>query len=496
MRFDRMRTIFWLGTGLAAGMALAWGVSSTDRLTEGGATAIAETPPPARVAPVSQAQVQLSYAPVVQKAAPAVVNIYTRKIVRQSPMMSDPFFRFFFGDRAGAGAGRERVQSALGSGVIVRADGLIVSNRHVVGDADEIQVVLADRREFEGKVVFQDPRSDLALVRIEPRGAALPVIRLGDSDRLQVGDIALAIGNPFGVGQTVTQGIVSAVRSGGGPTDYQYYIQTDAAINPGNSGGALVGMNGELIGINTFIASPTGGSVGVGFAVPVNLVRAILPAATTGKVVRPWLGLEGQAIDADLAATLNLDRPRGVLVNRLNAGSPAATAGLKPGDVITAIDGQPVDDIETLQFRIATKAVGTRAALTVIRDGKSFNLPIALIAPPENPPRGLTWLDGQHAFAGVRVGNLSPAYAQELGGGLPDRGVVVVELKPASPAARLGLLQPGDVLEAINGKPVTTVAQAQAQLKGSAGAMSYRFLRGGRLAECAIRPPAYISCRQ
>lgn len=491
-----MRTIFWLGAGLTAGMALAWGVSSTDRLSEGGSVAVAETPPPARVAPTSQAQVQLSYAPVVQKAAPAVVNIYTRKIIRQSPMMSDPFFRFFFGDRAGAGVGRERVQSALGSGVIVRADGLIVSNRHVVGDADEIQVVLADRREFQGKVLFQDPRSDLALVKIDPKGEALPVIRLGDSDRLQVGDIALAIGNPFGVGQTVTQGIVSAVRSGGGPTDYQYYIQTDAAINPGNSGGALIGMGGELIGINTFIASPTGGSVGVGFAVPVNLVRAILPAATTGKVVRPWLGLEGQAIDADMAATLKLDRPRGVFVNRLDAGSPAAAAGLKSGDVIAAIDGQPVDDTETLQFRIATKAVGTKSTLTVLRDGKSLNLPVSLMAPPENPPRNLTWLEGQHAFAGVRLGNLSPAYAQELGGGLPDKGVVVVELKPVSPAARLGLLQPGDVLEAINGKPVTTVAQAQAQLKGTAGAMSYRFRRDGRPAECAIRPPSYISCRQ
>lgn len=489
-----MRTLVWLGAGMVAGLGLAWGVTTGPNETSNGSMAEAQTgqTQTQRITPSSPAQVQLSYAPVVQRVAPSVVNIYTKKVVRRQPMMDDPFFRFFFGRQI-----EPRVQNSLGSGVIVRADGLIVTNRHVVGDADEITVILADRREFEGKVILQDERSDLALVKIDTAGKELPVMKLGDSDRLQVGDIALAIGNPFGIGQTVTQGIVSAVRSGGGPTGYQYYIQTDAAINPGNSGGALVSLAGELIGINTFIASPTGGSVGVGFAVPVNMVKSIIGAAKSGKVVRPWVGIEGQAVDADIASAMGLDRPRGVLINSLNSRSPAAASGMKSGDVITAIDGKEVDDIETLRFRVATKNVGSSAVFTVVRDGKARNITVKLTAPPEVPPRDLTWLKGDHLFNGIQVANLSPAFTMELGGGLPDQGVVVVELASGAPAARLGVVQPGDVIEAVNGTKITTVDQLQSVLsKASPDRFVYRFVRGGKRGECAVQPPAYISCRQ
>ena len=493
-----MRSLMWLGTGLVAGLGLAWGVTTGPDGTSNGSVAEAQTAQTSetqtqRVTPTSTAQVQLSYAPVVQRVSPSVVNIYTKKVIQRQPLMDDPFFRFFFGGRQA----QPRVQNSLGSGVIVRSDGLIVTNRHVVGDADEIIVVLADRREFEGKVILQDQRSDLALVQIDTKGKDLPVMLLGDSDRLQVGDITLAIGNPFGVGQTVTQGIVSAVRSGGGPTGYQYYIQTDAAINPGNSGGALVNLAGELIGINTFIASPTGGSVGVGFAVPVNMVKSIIGAAGTGKLVRPWVGVEGQAVDSDIAAGLGLDRPRGVLVNRLSAKSPAAAAGLRAGDVITAIDGKEVTDSSELQFRVATKNIGSTAIFTVLRDGKAQNIKVKMSPPPEVPPRNLTVLRGNPLFSGVQVGNLSPAFAMELGGGLPEQGVVILEMAANSPAARLGVLQPGDIIEAVNGTAIATVDQLQSVLsKSGSGAISFRFQRGNQRGECAVRPPAYITCRQ
>lgn len=486
-----------LGAGLAAGLALAWSVSGSPSFWGGGSMAGAQavrSSDDVRQVPQSQAQIQLSFAPVVRQVTPSVVNIYAKKVVRRPVMMEDPFFQFFF--RGQGGPSRERVESSLGSGVIVRNDGIIVTNRHVVGGADEITVVMSDKREFEGKVILQDPRSDLALVKINASGAFLPAIKLGDSDRLQVGDIALAIGNPFGVGQTVTQGIVSAVRSAGGPTDYQYYIQTDAAINPGNSGGALVGVTGELLGINTFIASPSGGSVGVGFAVPVNLVRSIIAGAATGKVIRPWIGLKGQAIDADLAASLKLDRPVGVLVNQLNQGSPAARAGLKSGDVITAVDGREVADTETLLFRLATKTVGSNANLTVVRNGKPQTVAVSLIAPPEIPARSLTWLKGDNLFSGIKIGNLSPAFAQELGTGFPDSGVVVTELMNGSAVARFGLLQPGDVIDSINGKPINSVSQLEAIAPATRSGASFRFLRSGRAVECSVQPPAIVSCRQ
>jgi Do/DeqQ family serine protease len=428
-----------------------------------------------------------SYAGVVDKALPAVVNIYTRAVVRTR--MTD-FFGFPLPDRM-------REQNSLGSGVIVRSNGLIVTNNHVIQGAQEIKVVLSDRREFSGRVVLADPRTDLALVQVDTGGKALPTARLGDSDNLRIGDIVFAIGNPLGAGQTVTHGIVSALaRTNVGVSDFQSFIQTDAPINPGNSGGALISMTGDLIGINTAIWSQSGGSQGIGFAVPVSMVRTVMAGVGKGKVVRPWLGVSAQPIDGDLAKSLKLDRPVGVLVNRVTLNSPAARAGVQSGDVIFAVDGKEVNDEEALRFRVGTKAPGATAILTVIRDGKVQNKTVTLQAPAELPLRSLTVLRGNHIFNGIQVGNLSPAFAQELGTAFPERGVVVTALLQGSVAARLGVPQPGDVIETVNGQPITAIANLQAQLARSASGMTFRVRRQGQGIECSVKPPATFNCRQ
>src|SRR5215469_720541 len=267
----------------------------------------------------TRAELQLSFAPVVKKTAPAVVNVFSRRTVRTqvSPLFDDPFFRRFFADNAPFQVPSERVQRSLGSGVLVAADGTIVTNHHVIKDADEVTVVLADRREFEAKILRSDEHVDLAVLKIETHGERLPFLELRDSDELEVGDLVLAIGDPFGVGQTVTSGIVSALaRTGVGVSDYRFFIQTDAAINPGNSGGALVSLDGRLVGINTAIYSRSGGSIGIGFAIPSLMVKAVLAGAgTTGRIVRPWLGASGQPVTSDLVPGLGLKRPMGVLLN-------------------------------------------------------------------------------------------------------------------------------------------------------------------------------------
>ncbi|MDH5411148.1 MAG: trypsin-like peptidase domain-containing protein, partial [Alphaproteobacteria bacterium] len=308
-----------------------------------------------KVAPASAGQVTLSYAPVVKRTAPAVVNIYAKKIVQQRSgpaLFEDPFFKRFFGeDFAFGGAPRERIENSLGSGVLVRADGIVVTNNHVIVGAQEITVVLADRREYGATIVLADDRTDLAVLRIDTNGEELPSLAFADSDALEVGDIVLAIGNPFGVGQTVTSGIVSALaRTRVGVADYRSFIQTDAAVNPGNSGGALVGMDGKLVGINTAIFSKSGGSLGIGFAVPANMVRSIVESAIEGRaLVRPWLGFDGRAVTADLALALNMKRPVGVIVEHVVKGGPADKAGLAPGDVVMAVNGHDVEDAQALR---------------------------------------------------------------------------------------------------------------------------------------------------
>jgi Do/DeqQ family serine protease len=485
-----MRTSFlW---GALAGVALT---AIGYQLLAGRSDAIEQAQLAAAMAPIPAAQAQVtrvpattipSYAPIVEKALPAVVNIYTRSVVRTR--MAD-FFGFPLPDST-------REQNALGSGVIVRANGVIITNNHVIDGAQEIKVVLADRREFSARVLLTDPRTDLAVLQVDTGGKSLPTVRLGDSDQLKVGDIVFAIGNPLGAGQTVTHGIVSALaRTNVGVSDYQSFIQTDAPINPGNSGGALIGMSGDLVGINTAIWSRSGGSQGIGFAVPVSMVRTVLGGLGTGKVVRPWLGVAAQAVDGDLAKALKLDRPVGVLVNRVTDSSPAARAGIQNGDVIFAVDGKEVNDEEALRFRVGTKASGAPAIITLIRSGKAINVTATLQAPPEMPPRALTVLRGNHIFNGVQVGNLSPAFSQELGAGLPERGVVVTDLVRGSVASRLGVPQPGDVIDSINGQSVRSVSELQAQLSRSSAAMTFRVQRQGRSVECSVRPPSQFFCR-
>ncbi|MBT3359670.1 MAG: Do family serine endopeptidase [Rhodospirillales bacterium] len=416
-----------------------------------------------KVAPTSVAEIQLSFAPLVKSAAPAVVNIYTRKVVRtrqSSPLFNDPFFRRFFGRGFGLGLDRprERVQNSLGSGVIVDEGGVIVTNHHVIDGADEITVVLADRREFDASLVGSDERSDLAVLQVETEGEKLPFLKFRDSDELEVGDLVLAIGNPFGVGQTVTSGIVSALaRTQVGISDLNSFIQTDAAINPGNSGGALITMDGNLVGINTAIFSKSGGSHGIGFAIPGNMARSVLAGLTgEGRLVRPWLGAWGQTVTSDIAGSLGLDRPVGVMINNIYPDGPAQSAGVKLGDVIVSIGGREVNDPQALRFRIATQGVGGTVDLSVWRRGREATLTLGLVAPREDPPRSLTELSGRHPLAGASVANMSPALAEELGMDPVKPGVFVLQIRRGSTANRLGF-RPGDAVLAINGDKVATV---------------------------------------
>ena len=327
----------------------------------------------AQSVPQSQAEITLSFSPVVKKAAPAVVNVYTRKIVnRRNPFAGDPFFERFFREFGGPGSGR-RMQNSLGSGVILTSDGYVVTNNHVVGGADEVKVVLSDRREFDAEIVFADQQSDLALLKLND-ASGLPVLELRDSDSLEVGDLVLAIGNPFGVGQTVTSGIISALARTSGRGRGRvggYFIQTDAAVNPGNSGGALVDMAGRLVGVNTAILTRSGGSNGIGFAVPANLVAQALESALMGETTlqRPWIGILAQNVDQDMADALGLDTPTGVVISDLHPESPLRQAGLKKGDVIVAFEGREIGSLEELAFRMAAIGVGGAAEIGYMRGG-------------------------------------------------------------------------------------------------------------------------------
>ncbi|MBF0093102.1 MAG: DegQ family serine endoprotease [Alphaproteobacteria bacterium] len=418
--------------------------------------------PVAAEVPSSRAQIGLSFAPLVKQVAPAVVNIYTRRVVHAgggvSPLLDDPIFRHFFGDQLGMGGPSERVEQSLGSGVLIRANGIVVTNRHVIKDSDAVTVVLADRREFEAKIVGTDERTDLAVLKIDVPGEKLPVISFSNSDDLEVGDLVLAIGNPFGVGQTVTSGIVSALaRTTVGITDYRFFIQTDAAINPGNSGGALVTVDGALAGINTAIYSKAGGNIGIGFAIPANMVRTVVEGILSqGHAVHPWIGASTEEVTPDIAETLGLPRPTGALVTSVRSRGPAAEAGLRPGDVVVAVNGRDIDDPEAMRFRIATLPTGGEAQLKVVRRGAAVVLTLRLMAPPETPPREPTEISGRNPFSGAVVANLNPALAEELGLNVDADGVIIVKLKRNSLAYRVNL-RPGDIVLEINGEKVDTV---------------------------------------
>ena len=429
---------------------------------------------------------QMSFAPLVKATAPAVVNIYASKLVRErrgGTLFDDPFFRRFFGENFSEvfPQERQRQQNSLGSGVIVRADGIIVTNEHVIKGADQIKVVLADRREFDARVLGKDDRTDLAVLAIETQGEALAFLEFADSDALEVGDIVLAIGNPFGVGQTVTSGIVSALaRTGVGISDLNSFVQTDAAINPGNSGGALVGLDGRLIGINTAIFSKSGGSLGIGFATPSNLVRTVMTGViASGGVVRPWFGAWGQAVSADIAGSMGMARPQGVLINSVYPGSPAARASIKVGDVVLAVDGHPVDDPESLRYRIATRPANAPISVSLQRGSRRHVVSVALSPPPETPPRDVTLLDGNYPLAGAEVANMSPALGDELGLKAFVPGVVITRIRRDSPALRLDF-KPGDMIRAVNGAAATDVRSLERQLTLAGNEWRITFARLGK----------------
>ncbi|MDR3499114.1 MAG: DegQ family serine endoprotease [Parvibaculum sp.] len=437
-----------------------------------------------RVLPSSASEVTLSYSSVVKRVSPAVVNVYSKRVVQEQPMspfFNDPFFQRFFGDR-GFGIPRERVQQSLGSGVIVDASGLIVTNNHVVKGGEQFKVALADRREYEAKVVLADERTDLAVLKIDPKGEKLPTLAFKDSDTVEVGDLVLAIGNPFGVGQTVTSGIVSALaRTHVGVSDYQFFIQTDAAINPGNSGGALVTTDGKLIGINSAIFSQSGGSVGIGFAIPSNMVRLVVDSARHGgHVKRPWTGAQLQPVDAQLASTLGLDRPGGALVRDVYPGGPAANAGLKAGDVIRAVDNNETEDPQAVRYRFAVKGLGGKATVRYVRDGRTLETQIALQSPPETPPADRSLIKGRNPFTGATVANMSPAIAEELGlDDLGGHGVVIMSIEEGTPADQIQF-EVGDMIVEVSGSKIGSVKELKAATAGTRGQWDFTVKRGDR----------------
>jgi Do/DeqQ family serine protease len=430
--------------------------------------------------PSSAGEIRLSFAPVVKRIAPAVVNVYAaRTVENRVPLFDDPIFRRFFG--GGGGGPREQVQRSLGSGVIVDASGLVVTNNHVIENADQIKVSLADKREFDADLILKDARSDLAVLRLKDGRERFTAVDLGDSDALQVGDMVLAVGNPFGVGQTVTHGIVSAVaRTQVGITDYQFFIQTDAAINPGNSGGALVDLAGRLVGINTAIFSRSGGSQGIGFAIPASMVRAVIASAKGGATVvrRPWLGAKLQAVTPEIADSLSLKRPAGALVNSITARSPAARAGLRTGDLIVEVDGQPVDDPNAFDYRFATKPLGGQAQIGVIRSGREAKLAIPLETAPETP-REETVIKARSPLLGAKVANLSPALAEELRLDSAAQGVAVTEVENGSVAQSFGF-QKGDIVVSVNNEKIATMKDLLRATGQPSRLWRLTILRGGQ----------------
>ncbi|WP_066703144.1 trypsin-like peptidase domain-containing protein [Celeribacter ethanolicus] len=443
--------------------------------------AFAETPQ----VPESRAEIQLSFSPIVKETSPSVVNIYASRVVeeRLSPFADDPFFSQFFR----SGPARQRVQRSLGSGVIVSGDGLVVSNYHVVGEASDIRVVLSDKREYKGEVILADKDADVAVLRLD--GATdLPALPLADSDALEVGDLVLAIGNPFGVGQTVSSGIVSGLaRSGSAiPGGAGSYIQTDAAINPGNSGGALVDMSGRLVGINTSILSRSGGSNGIGFAIPANLVREFTRQAEAGQTrfIHPWSGVSTQSVDDAVAEALGLDRPEGVVLSELHPQSPFAMLGLTAGDVLLSLDDQPILSPSDLEYRLSILPVGSSVKLSALRAGEPIELDLSLIAAPGSESIDTVEITSSGPLGGLVVADLTPALIDEYGLSLMSDGVVLMEAQ--GPSARLGL-QPGDRIVEVNATEIRTTKDLQSAARQKIGMWLITFERGGRLLRMRVK---------
>jgi len=432
-----------------------------------------------RQVPSSPTELRLSYAPIVQRVQPAVVNVYAAKVVQnRNPFLDDPIFRRFFGLPGGQ---QEQMQRALGSGVMVDPAGLVVTNVHVIEGADQVKVSLADKREFEAEIMLKDSRSDLAVLRLKDAHEKFPTLDFANSDELLVGDVVLAIGNPFGVGQTVTHGIISALaRTQVGITDYQFFIQTDAAINPGNSGGALVDMTGRLAGINTAIYSRSGGSQGIGFAIPSNMVRVVVASAKTGgkAVKRPWLGARLQVVTPEIAESLGLRSPTGALVASVVPNGPAARAGLKSSDLIMAIDGQAIDDPNAFDYRFATHPLGGTSQIEVQRGGKPVRLAVPLETAPDGG-RSEILLTSRSPFQGAKVANISPAVADELHLDVDTEGVVVTDITGDSTAANVGF-QKGDIILAVNNQRVGKTSDLEKATNQSARLWRITLVRNGQ----------------
>lgn len=419
--------------------------------------------------PQNQQQITLSFAPVVKQVAPSVINIFTKRVVTRniSPFMNDPLFAQLF---QGMGFPQQRLEGALGTGVIIDSDGLAVTNAHVIRGAEEITIALSDGREFPANVVLQDDASDLALLRINAKGEKLPAAKLQSSEKLEVGDLVIAIGNPFGVGQTVTSGIISALaRSSMNINDYNFFIQTDAAINPGNSGGPLVSMLGGVIGINSAIYSKDGGSLGIGFAIPSEMINTIVAAEKSGQIsksggiIRPWVGMTAQDVTSDIAASLGLSTPTGALISELHDASPAIDAGLKQGDIITGINGHHVKDASELRFRLATIALGQTASLTYKRNGENLETQIKAITPPDSPPRNTIKVKGKNPLDGAILSNINPAVEVEFGlKNAPSKGVVVTGVTEGTLSTRV--VRIGDIIIAVNGNRVSSPKQVQEEM--------------------------------
>lgn len=431
-----------------------------------------------RRVPSSPAELRLSYAPIVQRVQPAVVNVYAAKVVQnRNPLLDDPIFRRFFG----GGQQQEQVQRSLGSGVIVDSSGLVVTNVHVIEGADQVKVSLSDKREFEAEIVLKDSRSDLAVLRLKDTREKFPALEFTNSDELMVGDVVLAIGNPFGVGQTVTHGIISALaRTQVGITDYQFFIQTDAAINPGNSGGALVDMNGRLAGINTAIYSRSGGSQGIGFAIPANMVRVVVASAKSGgtAVKRPWLGAKLQAVTPEIAETLGLRSPTGALVASVVPNGPAAKAGLKSSDLITGIDGQAVDDPNAFDYRFATRPLGGSAQIDLQRSGRPLKLTIVLETAPDSGRNELV-ITTRSPFQGARISTITPAVADELHLDADTEGVVVTDIGDGTAAQNVGF-QKGDIILSVNNQKIARTSDLEKVAKEQSRLWRIAVVRGGQ----------------
>lgn len=442
--------------------------------------ALLAAPLSAQQVPQSQAQMQLSFVPLVKEATPAVVNIYAKIMAqpRRTPLQRDPFFERFFRDPF---AEKPRVQNSLGSGVILSDDGIVVSNYHVVGMATEIRVVLNDRREFSARVLLGDKDADLAILQIEAP-EPLPFLTLRQSETVEVGELALAIGNPFGVGQTVSSGIVSGLArsgAGGGNSGLGYFVQTDAPINPGNSGGALIDMQGQLIGINTSILTRSGGSNGIGFAIPADLVASFVAQARDGleSYVRPWAGLSGQPVDADMAPTLGLDRAGGIVISGMHPVSPFLDAKFEVGDVITHVNGAEVNTAAEMIYRMSVAGTGLAVPVTRVRKGTPREVRVPLLAAPDTPPALETTLPERSLLPGLTVARVNPAVIAQMNLSLKATGIVIVETGTVSP--RVGLRR-GDVLLRVNAVEPNHPEDIVALFNGDVRRFDLLVLRGDR----------------